>query len=91
MTGAPTRKRVESRALHALRNDVEGQRARVVRDDGQADAVDRDGVAVGDALGNGAGRLDDEPHPARGVAASRADAAEVRDEAAKHAAAVRSA
>ena len=61
----------------------------VVLHDGEADAVDRDRVFLGDALGDGIRRFDREHHAVAKIAAQRRDAAEMSDEAAKHAAAVR--
>ena len=80
---------VEAGAHDALGNDVERHRPRVAFHDGQTHAVDRDRVLLGDALGDRVGRFDREHHAVAQIAAQRRDAAEMRDQAAKHAAAVR--
>ena len=58
--------------------------ARVEPDDGEARAVDRDGVADRDAVGDRVGRLDDQRHAAPRVAFDRSDAAVVQDQAGEH-------
>ena len=80
---------IEARPHDALGHHVERHRGRVEGNDGETHAVDRDRIFFGDAFGDGVGRLDREHDAVAEVAADRLDAAEMSDEAAKHAAAGR--
>src|SRR6202790_639170 len=75
----------ERRARERLGDDVECKPPRIVDDDRQADAVNRDGVFGRDSFGDCSRDFDQKTGAAACVALLGDDAPDVRDEARKHA------
>jgi len=73
----------ERRAAQGLRDGVERELVALDRDDGEADAADRDGVAEGGPGGGRGRRRDAQPHAA-GAAVDPGDAAALPHDAGEH-------